>query len=450
MWTRNRGREQLKRGAIGAIGFGLLLILGCPPAQELPDVAERAETETPSVTTPPSTDTGATPTPSSKEQPTSGGATTDTEVRVPENLKPPIPNPLPHGTPRALADADSDGVPDHLDNCLDTANPGQEDSDRDGLGDACDLCPLIADDTQFDQDSDGVGNECDNCPLQWNPDQEDWDEDGIGNDCDPMPYPLPGRGPTPGGGGSTIDDRDGDGIVNNQDNCPYRANPDQADADGDGIGDVCEVEIEVDAFDTGGATGGGFVGEVDHFVFDVMIEMDSEDNWTVAGIRIDPQNEASMRLPPTPAGPTVVTFPVSSIGTNPFVTFPGQPYAVADPARFEASVEIAGGYTPTLACNPRGKTGMPLPLFAEDALSVVWFDIEDSQDGRKAIFRVVLDVSAMEDIDVSAGFGSVYFTTAGPTDPSDVQVACFDIGVGHIWGQDIIVFETGVFYVAGQ
>ncbi len=42
-------------------------------------------------------------------------------------------------------------------------------------------------------------------------------------------------------------DSDGDGICNATDNCPNDANPNQADADGDGIGDVC---------DTGGGNGG--------------------------------------------------------------------------------------------------------------------------------------------------------------------------------------------------
>jgi len=34
-------------------------------------------------------------------------------------------------------DKDGDGVPDNVDNCPDTFNPGQEDSDGDGIGDAC-------------------------------------------------------------------------------------------------------------------------------------------------------------------------------------------------------------------------------------------------------------------------------------------------------------------------
>jgi CSLREA domain-containing protein len=37
-----------------------------------------------------------------------------------------------------------------------------------------------------------------------------------------------------------IDDADGDGVVNAADNCPSVANPDQADADHDGVGDACE------------------------------------------------------------------------------------------------------------------------------------------------------------------------------------------------------------------
>ena len=35
-------------------------------------------------------------------------------------------------------------------------------------------------------------------------------------------------------------DDDRDGIANKRDNCPLIANPDQADFDSDGIGDVCD------------------------------------------------------------------------------------------------------------------------------------------------------------------------------------------------------------------
>lgn len=38
-------------------------------------------------------------------------------------------------------------------------------------------------------------------------------------------------------------DRDSDGVIDSEDNCINNANPDQADADGDGIGDVCDVNV---------------------------------------------------------------------------------------------------------------------------------------------------------------------------------------------------------------
>ena len=40
-----------------------------------------------------------------------------------------------------------------------------------------------------------------------------------------------------------VSDLDGDGIVSWNDNCPFEANPGQTDADGDRIGDACEVEV---------------------------------------------------------------------------------------------------------------------------------------------------------------------------------------------------------------
>ena len=75
-----------------------------------------------------------------------------------------------------------------------------------------------------DGDGDGVPDASDNCPGVANPDQADTDGDSVGNACDT----------TPNG------DDDGDGVDNGSDNCPSVSNADQADADGDGIGDACD------------------------------------------------------------------------------------------------------------------------------------------------------------------------------------------------------------------
>ena len=76
-----------------------------------------------------------------------------------------------------------------------------------------------------DTDGDGVGKN-DNCPNHKNRDQADLDGDGLGDVCDP--------------------DMDGDGHDNDTDNCPRIANPLQEDLDLDGIGNLCDDDDDGD------------------------------------------------------------------------------------------------------------------------------------------------------------------------------------------------------------
>lgn len=115
-------------------------------------------------------------------------------------------------------DGDFDGVSDATDNCPSVKNPGQMNSDAatgDGLGDACDS----------DLDGDGIDNEVDNCRFAANANQADWNRDGIGDACA---------------------DADFDRVVDSLDNCRFKSNPDQRDGDGDGVGDGCDVDGDGD------------------------------------------------------------------------------------------------------------------------------------------------------------------------------------------------------------
>jgi uncharacterized protein YjaG (DUF416 family) len=133
-------------------------------------------------------------------------------------------------------DKDGDGVLDAEDNCPIHPNPSQADHDNDTLGDACD-----------DSDVDGVSDAVDNCQGLANWNQDNLDGDTLGDACDPDrdgDGVLNDDDTCPDLASANQTDRDGDGVGNDCDNCPLAANPEQGDCDHDGVGTVCDDGLD--------------------------------------------------------------------------------------------------------------------------------------------------------------------------------------------------------------
>ncbi len=95
--------------------------------------------------------------------------------------------------------------------------------------DGSDIGAVEGNDT--DADGDGVPDNTDNCPGLANTDQANHDGDTLGDACDP--------------------DDDNDGVADGSDNCPLVANQTQADTDNDGQGDACDSDDDNDGIADG-------------------------------------------------------------------------------------------------------------------------------------------------------------------------------------------------------
>jgi hypothetical protein len=142
-----------------------------------------------------------------------------------------------------------------------SSGPLVADLDSDGILDNLDNCPAIFNGLQIDTDQDGVGDECDNCQFDPNPQQLDGDLNGVGDICDL---------------GSDVDS---DGVSDAFDNCNNIYNPAQTDADSDGIGDACTLPPTAPTLI---APEGTVTTTTPTYTWNAVVDANSYDLWTPA------------------------------------------------------------------------------------------------------------------------------------------------------------------------
>ena len=249
---------------------------------------------------------------------------------------------------------------------------------------------------------------------------------------------------TPSGATFAQGDMNGDGDVDLEDlaqllaafgkNCPP--------CGGDN-GFTGNLTLSITALDTAGFTGGGFSGEVDHFVFDAFIDIDNTpDDWTTSGVVVTAANGATLRLAPTDPNSGV---PIPGATTEPekYTTFFSVPKNVNGNARFTDPLGTKG------AIAGECQIGQAY-AFTTTKINACWYDNNaTSQNANAAVLRIVFDVSGVTGADTSSGFGAVYYSETGPANSADVKIADVDYTSTHKAGGGTKTTKSGVFYVKG-
>jgi hypothetical protein len=171
--------------------------------------------------------------------------------------------------------------------------------------------------------------------------------------------------PPEAGGEMTANDTDGDTILDVNDNCPNKANTNQANEDGDALGDVCDpcppIAINTDTdgdgvgdqCDPNPGTGGDALVLFEGFAAGTPAGADVGGTWTAMS--------GDVQSPAT--GTARMTFAPASLGTKYTVSGSATIVALGGSPQVAGVVDVntAGASTTGVACTLYTVTGAPAP-----------------------------------------------------------------------------------------
>ncbi|WP_349258557.1 thrombospondin type 3 repeat-containing protein [Aggregatilinea sp.] len=248
-----------------------------------------------------------------------------------------------------------------------------------------------------DLDGDTIADDVDNCPDIANPDQADTDGDGIGDACDP-----------------DMVDTDADGLVDALDNCPLVANADQADTDADGIGDACDPDLlDTDA--------DGVVDALDNCPLVANADQADADLDGIGDVCDETPGPVGTEEPPvaTEEPPMATEEPAEVVCDR-----PGHPVATALAAEFDLDYDVVMGWhcqgfgfgeiARALLISEQSDGTTPDDLLAEKAGGLGWGEIVKEYDVQPSSLAPGRVISAQKHADK--------WGTDDETDPGDQEM----------------------------
>ena len=223
-------------------------------------------------------------------------------------------------------------------------------------------------------------------------------------------------------------DTDGDGIIDSQDNCPLKANSDQADQDNDGIGDVCEDSDGDGLFDdvdncpnVSGIVEGCPDTQAPTLILNSSFTILLPASGKAELLTTDINNGSTDNVGITQTTLSKTDFSCADLGSNK-VTF-----TAVDAAGNAATAEVTINVVDEIKPVAKAKSTYTIKLDAEGKAALKWEDLDEGSSDNCSIKDKILSKSSFTCADL--GTNKITFTAkdaSGNTSSAEVTITVVD------------------------